>query len=87
MFILVGNKCDKSYEREVSREEGAAVARDFGCMFLETSAKTAQNVERLFTDLVRLLRSNKENADRGGPVPRRPTKPSKQSGRSKCIIL
>jgi GTPase KRas protein len=57
IFMLVGNKCDKTYEREVSKEEGAALARQFGCEFLETSAKTAQNVERLFTNLVRALRS------------------------------
>ena len=87
VFMLVGNKCDKQYEREVSREEGAAMARDFGCRFLETSAKTAQNVEKLFTDLVRLLRSSKENVDRGGPAPPPPTKPPKQPGRFKCVIL
>jgi len=56
IFILVGNKCDKIYEREVSKDEGAALARSFGCSFLETSAKTAQNVELLFTNLVRALR-------------------------------
>ena len=87
VFMLVGNKCDKHYEREVSREEGAAMARDFGCRFLETSAKTAQNVEKLFTDLVRLLRSSKESVDRGVPPPPPPTKPPKQSGRIKCVIL
>src|SRR5258706_13863894 len=41
IFMLVGNKCDKQYEREVSREEGLAMARNFGCEFMETSAKTA----------------------------------------------
>jgi GTPase KRas protein len=87
VFMLVGNKCDKQYEREVSREEGAAMARNFGCRFFETSAKTAQNVEKLFTDLVRMLRMSKENVDRGVPPPPPPTKPPKQSGRIKCVIL
>jgi len=87
VFMLVGNKCDKQYEREVSREEGAAMARDFGCRFLETSAKTAQNVEKLFTDLVRLLRSSKESVDRGVPAPPPPTKPQKQPVRIKCVVL
>jgi len=59
IFMLVGNKADKTYEREVSRDEGAALAREFGCEFMETSAKTAQNVERLFTTLVRMLRQTK----------------------------
>jgi len=57
IFMLVGNKCDKTYEREVSKEEGMALASSFGCPFLETSAKTSQNVEQLFTTLVRLLRA------------------------------
>jgi GTPase KRas protein len=58
--MLVGNKADKQLEREVTREEGMQLAREFGCEFLETSAKTAQNVERLFTNLVRNLRSTKQ---------------------------
>jgi GTPase KRas protein len=56
IFILVGNKCDEASEREVLEEEGAALARQFGCEFIETSAKTAQNVEHLFMNIVCLLR-------------------------------
>ncbi|KAJ7169549.1 ras protein [Mycena filopes] len=56
IFILVGNKCDKAYDRQVSKEEGAALALRFGVEFMETSGKTAQNVERVFTTLVRALR-------------------------------
>jgi GTPase KRas protein len=57
--MLVGNKCDKTNEREVTEEEGAALARQFGCEFIETSAKTALNVERLFMNLVRALRQTR----------------------------
>ena len=57
IFMLVGNKCDKTYEREVSEDEGVALARSFGCSFMETSAKTAYNVELLFINLVRMLRN------------------------------
>ena len=70
IFILVGNKCDKGRERQVTREEGQAMANQFGCEFLETSAKTAQNVERLFTNLVRSLRSTRPE-----PIPVAPTPP------------
>ncbi|KAJ7906686.1 small GTPase superfamily, partial [Mycena leptocephala] len=56
ILMLVGNKSDKAYEREVSKEEGVALARQFGCEFIETLAKTAQNVERVFTSLIRPLR-------------------------------
>ena len=85
IFMLVGNKCDKHYEREVSKEEGAAMARDFGCRFLETSAKTAVNVEKLFTDLVRMLRSGKESTENPPLAPTPPVKP--QPRRIRCVIL
>jgi GTPase KRas len=69
VFVLVGNKSDKTYEREVSREEGAALARQWGCEFLETSAKTRANVEKLFTDLIRTLRYQKESREEGIQTP------------------
>ncbi len=50
ILILVGNKSDRDFEREVSREEGQAQARRFGCEFIETSAKSGQNIQRVFTD-------------------------------------
>jgi GTPase KRas protein len=82
--MLVGNKCDKTYEREVSREEGAALARQFGCEFLETSAKTAQNVERLFMNLVRSLRQTR-NIEPGTPPPT--AKKEKKKHHHKCVIM
>ncbi|KAH8100521.1 ras protein [Cristinia sonorae] len=84
VFMLVGNKCDKQYEREVSREEGAQLARNFGCEFLETSAKTAVNVERLFMTLVRLLRQTKQQ-EQGTAGPSRPMEGVKKQ--RKCIIM
>lgn len=84
IFMLVGNKCDKTYEREVSREEGIALARTFGCDFMETSARTAYNVELLFTNLVRALRQTKrlENAGSNG----KPDKPPKDP-KKKCVVM
>ncbi|KAF9821842.1 hypothetical protein IEO21_00272 [Rhodonia placenta] len=86
VFMLVGNKCDKQYEREVSREEGAALARTFGCDFLETSAKTAINVERLFVDLVRLLRQTRQQ-EQGPPGQVRSPKEKEKRKGGKCIIM
>lgn len=79
--MLVGNKCDKTYEREVSKDEGAALARQFGCEFIETSAKTAQNVERLFMNLVRALRQTRNEPGTTGPA-----KPH-EGKKKKCIIM
>uniref|UniRef100_A0A0D3HEC1 Uncharacterized protein n=1 Tax=Oryza barthii TaxID=65489 RepID=A0A0D3HEC1_9ORYZ len=49
--MLVGNKIDKEDERTVTREEGLAFAEESGCLFLESSAKTRDNVEKCFEEL------------------------------------
>ena len=38
---------DLSARREVQKEEGEAFAREHGLIFMETSAKTAKNVEEV----------------------------------------
>jgi len=75
-FVLVGNKSDKVREREVLEAEGVALAKSFGCPFMETSAKTAHNVELLFANLVRILRNTPRTV-----VP----KPDRR--KSKCVIF
>ncbi|XXG83621.1 hypothetical protein AAC387_Pa10g1335 [Persea americana] len=49
--VLVGNKVDKESERAVTREEGIALAQEYGCSFFECSAKTRENVEKCFEEL------------------------------------
>ncbi|CAN6273250.1 unnamed protein product, partial [Urochloa humidicola] len=46
--MLIGNKCDLSHRRAVSYEEGEQFAKEHGLVFMEASAKTAQNVEEAF---------------------------------------
>ncbi|XP_006652204.1 ras-related protein RABC1-like [Oryza brachyantha] len=50
--MLVGNKVDKESERAVTKKEGIEFAREYGCLFLECSAKTKVNVEQCFEELV-----------------------------------
>lgn len=38
-------------ERVVSREEGIALAKELGCLFLECSAETRENVEQWFEEV------------------------------------
>lgn len=56
-MVLVGSKCDLDKtspgDREVFPEEGAALAREFGCEFMETSAKDGTNVEEAFHEAAR----------------------------------
>lgn len=55
-MVIIGNKCDLDRERQVSEEEGQAIARQFGCPFMEASAKHRINVEEGFYQLVREIR-------------------------------
>lgn len=63
-IMLVGNKSDRVTEREVSTQEGHALARELGCEFVEASAKNCINVEKAFYDVVRILRRQREAASR-----------------------
>lgn len=48
VIILVGNKCDLKDSRAVEKEEGEELAKQHGLEFLETSAKTSENVNEAF---------------------------------------
>merc|ERR1712062_592749 len=52
-IMLIGNKSDLEARRDVKREEGEAFAREHGLIFMETSAKTAANVEEAFINTAR----------------------------------
>ena len=47
-IMLIGNKSDLDQKRQVSFEEGQQFANEHNLVFLETSAKTAANVEEAF---------------------------------------
>ena len=48
VLILVGNKVDLDASREISAEEGIELAKDLGIYYLETSAKTNENIDDVF---------------------------------------
>jgi len=54
-IMLIGNKCDLEQRRAVSLEEGQQFANEHGLVFLETSAKTAANVEEAFINTARKI--------------------------------
>ena len=54
-IMLIGNKSDLEGRRAVSFEEGQQFANEHGLVFLETSAKTAANVEEAFINTARKI--------------------------------
>ena len=51
--VLCGNKADLADSRVVTEDEGQAPAREIHAVFLETSAKTGQNVNEAVTQAIR----------------------------------
>ncbi|KAI8143401.1 small GTPase superfamily [Fennellomyces sp. T-0311] len=76
-FILVGNKVDLAHLRKVSSSEAQQLSQEWGCPYLETSAKTRQNVEEVYTMLMRSIRDRKEQLHMN----------EGKSKKGKCIII
>ncbi|KAI8138540.1 P-loop containing nucleoside triphosphate hydrolase protein [Fennellomyces sp. T-0311] len=72
-FILVGNKVDLAHLRKVENSEASAG----NCPYIETSAKTRQNVEQVYTILMRQIRDRKVRQQKS-------SSPDKDSC---CVIL
>jgi Ras-related protein Rab-2A len=63
VILLIGNKNDLEHKRAVSTEEGKAFADANGLLFLETSAKTAFNVEQAFLNTAQEIYNKIQNGD------------------------
>ena len=74
MFSLIGNKIDLENERQVSTEEGEELAEAMGASFIESSAKTRHNMEKILSDLIK-----RERTLNPVPIPLEPKK--------KCYLM
>lgn len=63
IIMLVGNKKDMEDARDVSYEEASAFAEQNGLIFLETSAKTGENVEDTFLKSAKLIFQNADDSN------------------------
>lgn len=46
-FILIGNKCDLEDKRKVTQEQANSLAAEWNVPYVETSAKTRENVDKV----------------------------------------
>lgn len=81
-FLLVGNKADLEDKRQVSLEEAQNRAKQWNVPYVETSAKTRANVDKVFFDLMREIRNLKQTESKANNGPRKPGK-----GKRRCVIL
>ena len=70
VIALAGNKCDRASERKIESSEASEYAKDNGLLFMETSAKTALNVEELFKTIAKKLPKDpyREQPEKSGGV-------------------
>ncbi|XP_014678364.1 PREDICTED: ras-related protein Ral-A-like [Priapulus caudatus] len=81
-FLLVGNKADLEDKRQVTVEEAQQRAAQWNVPYVETSAKTRANVDKVFFDLMWEIRSRKmEDAKQQNG------KKKKDKRKKKCVIL
>ncbi|KAJ3435906.1 ras-related protein rab-2-a [Anaeramoeba flamelloides] len=62
-IMLVGNKLDLDYKREVSYEEGLTFAQEHNLTFVETSAKSSQNIEESFIATSRMIHNHVKSGE------------------------
>ena len=55
VIAIAGNKCDLDDKREVDRDTAKGYADEINAIFVETSAKTGDNVQDMFTVISKYL--------------------------------
>uniref|UniRef100_A0A2K6SE36 small monomeric GTPase n=1 Tax=Saimiri boliviensis boliviensis TaxID=39432 RepID=A0A2K6SE36_SAIBB len=81
-LLVVGNKSGLEERRQVPVEEARSKAEEWGVQYVETSAKTRANVDKVFFDLMREIRAKKmsENKDKNG----KKSSENKKSFKERC---
>ena len=67
-MLLVGNKKDLIDDRKVTYDEGADLAAKLKLAYFETSAKTRENVDSVFSQILIKIKEMKEKQSRSVPI-------------------
>jgi len=83
-FLLVGNKSDLEDKRQIPVTDAAQRAETWGVPYVETSAKTRENVDKAYFDLLRIMSDYRSKPAQNGPSP---DHAPDAAGRGCCSVL
>jgi small GTP-binding protein len=66
-YVLVGNKLDLDHKRAVTQAEALALAAKWGIKYIETSARSKDNLDFAFSTIIRLLMKSRVPAQSERP--------------------
>ncbi|CAF1068382.1 unnamed protein product [Adineta steineri] len=85
--ILVGNKTDLTDKRKITVEEAERKASEWSIRYIETSAKTKQNVDKVFCELMRSVKPLKTTKDTDDDNKHRMDSTTTKKDTGCCVIL
>ncbi len=83
VIAIAGNKSDLADEREVDMDEAKAYADEIGALYIETSAKSADNVQEMFREIPKMLPQDRQAA-KGGVAELELIQPGTAGGGCEC---
>lgn len=64
--LLIGNKCDQETKRIISTQSGKELAESLNIDFIETSAKTAANIDEAFYQMTKSIKNRMKEMPTSG---------------------
>lgn len=84
-IMLVGNKIDDTASRQVTDKVASQLAKNWGCSYIETSAKMNTNVKELFQELLQQEKRRNVSLNIDGKKSR--ARKSREKLKGKCTIM
>lgn len=86
-FLLVGNKADLIEKREVTQEAAKQQADTWQVPYIETSAKTRQNVDSVFDELLREIKKHRDAHNSVANDKKKKTKKQRRTKKRLCRLF